>query len=355
MGNEDELPINGVRTLSTGKSYSFVLTSTGDLIGFGKNEFKQLGTGGVGHLYDPDVVESDIIAVSSSVQVSAIIDKDNKLYMMGNNSDGVFGDGRGLNTFPSPELIRENVAKVSVGYGHSAIITTLGDLYTSGENGFGQLGNGTNVDSTSFGLNPIATNVRDVAVGGENSNTTYYITDNNDLYATGANNQGQLGNNATDNVKTPVLIKDNVKDVRASFTHSLILLHNGELYGTGSNVSHQINNTVTPNYYVPTLITTGIKSIETGADCSFYIDNSNDLYGIGYNNHGRLGLGETSNITEYTFIMSNVKEVSSYLDHTLFLKNDGSVWAAGDNPYGALGTKDQVDWKTPVRILQDLL
>lgn len=355
--------LNGasVIAISAGTNYSFILQRNGDLIGFGDNEYKQLGTGGVGDLEVPTKVASDVIAVDTSTKVTAFIDKDNKLYMMGSNDDGQFGDGTDYNIVEkSPKIIRSNVSKVSLSDSASGIITTDEKLLVSGSNGSGQIGQGSTTDKLSTFTSYSPNNIADVFLNDTNSYSTFIITtEDKKLLGTGPNNYNKLGLVGTNNRYVPEWVnKSNleIKDVSSSFTHTLFLGSNGKLWGVGSNLDKQILNTDEDIYAFFTLIEEDVIGMTAGVNCTFYITDNNDLYAFGNNNWGRLGLGDTEDIVSTpTFVMANVKDVSSRFDHTLFLKTDGTVYAAGHNHSGCLGDGTRIDSTSPVVVILPII
>jgi hypothetical protein len=110
------------------------------------------------------------------------------------------------------------VASIAAGSFHSIFINKNGDLYVMGDNDYGQLGN----DSTSYVMTPVKidTNVSEISAGAYYS---LYLKKNGDLYAMGRNNYGQLGDGTTTNSLIPILIAKGVEKIAAGDAHTLFL------------------------------------------------------------------------------------------------------------------------------------
>lgn len=89
----------------------------------------------------------------------------------------------------------DNVDKVVAGRGHTLILTNDGKVYATGYNYYGELADGTTTARNYFAPmkdsdgNEI-TNAKNIYA---NAYSSYIINNNNELYACGYNNYGQLG------------------------------------------------------------------------------------------------------------------------------------------------------------------
>ena len=172
-------------------------------------------------------------------------------------------------------------------------INKSGELYASGSNLYGQLGQGNNGDTSYSDYIKIASNVSKVARGAD---SMYYITEGGNLYAAGAD-RGQFGRGQTpdgstyEEVNTFTLIASNVKDVY------LKMDGNQSVYGL------------------------------------LYIDKSNRLYASGYNGYGDLGLGTEPYFTTFTRVSSDVSQVSvSEIGGALtYITTSGQLYASGSS------------------------
>lgn len=114
----------------------------------------------------------------------------------------------------------ENVSKVagwseaaSPNYKNSGVaLTEEGKLYAWGINNYGQFGNGnTSSEYINYAI-PISTGVTDIIDVHCSYETTYLITKNGDVYASGDNSRGQYGNGTKDSSTT--FVKLPITDVK---------------------------------------------------------------------------------------------------------------------------------------------
>lgn len=210
---------------------------------------------------------------------------------------------------------------LAVGHATIAAVTNKGRLYTGGHNNYGQLGHGDTTNRVQM------QRVASFFTGGANPRTitkvwiacdqywqyisTYVLTSTGEVWATGYNGNGNLGNGNTTN--------------QSSFVRA----------GTITGVTN--------------------LSLAGSAYTSVYAWNaSGRLWVWGYNGLGQLGIGNTTNQSSPVLsALTNVKKVisvgSNYFNGTnhgswgsyaVALKNDGTVWGTGQNGTGALGVGD---------------
>lgn len=175
------------------------------------------------------------------------------LYGWGNNNNGQLGLGDETNLL-IPTLIKVNgtgsfasnsITQLS-GDIYSTGVVIDNQLYTSGLNSSGQLGNGTQINSSEYGLvtTPTGT-ITDLNMRFNNSSSM--IIDNQ-LYTWGNNNSGQLGLGDNAIRTLPTLVDtSNINGTITGLTTgsgSLMLLVNDGLndivYGTGRNYFNEL-------------------------------------------------------------------------------------------------------------------
>jgi alpha-tubulin suppressor-like RCC1 family protein len=175
-----------------------------------------------------------------------------EVFASGNNSRGQLGIGARNNpieigTFERPEgSERLRFSGAACGLLHSALVATDGTLWVMGQNEYGQLGLSgkedrfrlTRVERGSV----VGARVVGVACGGE---TTYCITDDGRVHATGSNRFGQLGLGAVagseELVAVPLPGNRPARQIAAGERHALCLCHDGTLLAWGENSMCQAN------------------------------------------------------------------------------------------------------------------
>lgn len=222
-------------------------------------------------------IDSGLKEIKNVKKISAglYLFTDGKLFAIGEDTHGAFGNGRKNTYYPTLQLVRKNIVDFySNGY-YSQIITSENELLISGEH---YLPDPYKISNTFFKL---AEQVRYTSDG-------FYITNNDELYAFGYCAQGALGIGEIGNKwKTlPIKIMEQVNTVASKQQVSLILKKDGTLYGCGGK---------TPNYY------------------------------------GELGFGDKVAVLTPKFIASDVARISVGDCHTAFVKTDGTLWVCGAN------------------------
>ena len=188
---------SSVSKISTGHSHSFFENNIGEIFACGKNEY---GACGLGHFNDPQITPSLILNLPSnivhfvcgSVQ-SLFLDSDGNVYSVGGNGCGQLGlahvtNQNVLNKIPNIPPIKI----ISCVYASCYLIDFEGILWSFGYNSEGQLGHG---DTTSIKTPKIVNTLKDIQQISYGSCGHHFFAKNsqNQIFATGNNNRGQLG------------------------------------------------------------------------------------------------------------------------------------------------------------------
>lgn len=195
-------------------------------------------------------------------------------------------------------------------------------------------------------------------------NFSYFIDQNNILYATGSNASGQLGIGTIKNETriNPVKVMENVKIVRSGKSgFGIILTLSGELYSFGNNQFAQLglgttfnNDSQTNCVSLPSLIDLDRKikiiDIVCGAQHSLLLTEAGEVYSFGSNLTGQLGLGlETSRkttvgkptkIDQAYFNNELIVQIASTEFTSFALSENGNVYAFGENDKGLICNND---------------
>jgi Regulator of chromosome condensation (RCC1) repeat len=212
------------------------------------------------------------------------IDSSYRLWTWGYNGNGECGIGNTTSPQTTPQLVSAlpNVRMLHARPRMVMAVNNLGQLYTWGWNNQGQLGTGNTTAYTSPQLISGATNVYDVEVhsgsyysGGWNYyGCSYYMKNNGELYGSGYNPYGNLGNGNTTNQSayvrcgtqtfgefhvngdaqyvTVAAIEGNPDTFSPSPHGGPALTAAGNLYCWGYNGNGQFGNGTTTNSSTPT-------------------------------------------------------------------------------------------------------
>jgi alpha-tubulin suppressor-like RCC1 family protein len=268
----------------------------------------------------------------------------------------VISDNSNGDNYPTPVQKMADVIDMSAGgmYG-SLFIKSDNTLWSCGKTSLFSVPDNDPVLTSYSVPSQIMSHVQDVDVG---YGFGMIIKEDRTLWGYGYNPYIRLGDVATVQADTPVLVTTEVKSVSTGNLHSLILKTDGTLWACGSNSSGQLGDGTTTNRSVPVQVMTGVKSMSAGYNFSLILKNDGTLWACGSNKAGELCDGTTSTRLIPVQVMTDVKGMSAGggyggayytmgTSHSLILKNDGTVWACGCNEYGQLGDGTTTASPTP--------
>ena len=192
-----------IKNISAGYHYSLILTNTGQIYAFGRNEYGQLGLGDNIAKNAPTLIPTlnQIVQIAAGGDHSLVLSNTGQIYAFGYNGDGQLGLGNNYHK-NIPTLIPNlnNMLQISAGLHHSLVLSNTGQIYAFGGNRYGQLGLGNNYHKNTPTLIPNLNNMIQIAAGGDHS---LVLSNTGQIYAFGANNYGQLGLGDNDNRDNP--------------------------------------------------------------------------------------------------------------------------------------------------------
>jgi alpha-tubulin suppressor-like RCC1 family protein len=269
-----------VSLVAAGGYHSLFVTADGQLRSMGENWAGQLGTGTFANQSAPVTIATGVTAVAAREYHSLFITADAKLWAVGRNRDGQLGFAHTLDR-STPVNVADDVVAIAAGGMHNLFLTADGQVWGMGSSGAGQLGEGTLATSQSAQRNfplPIAMqnagNATAIAAGMSHS---LFITADGDLWATGSNSAGQLGNpdvaNASKSTSTPVFVAADVVAVAAGHDYSLFITGDGKLWATGSNSYGQLGSGAASNIPTmsPVVVAENVVAVAAGVAHSLFI------------------------------------------------------------------------------------
>jgi alpha-tubulin suppressor-like RCC1 family protein len=315
---------NDVVAVSAGLHHSVYLKSDGTVWAAGRNSWGQLGDGTDGADNSEGVPQSNPVQVIDS----------------------------GGNPFT-------DVVAISAGGGHTMYLKEnqgVKEVWAAGSNSFGALGS----DSSNTS-NPLKVNIDDVVAISAGSYHSVYLKSDGTVWASGNNQYGELGATTTNDYSyTPVQVTDaegnpftNVVAIATGWGHTVYLKDNKEVWASGYNAYGQLgdggDDTLNARHY-PVQVTdidniplTNIVSISAGDYHTVYLKSDGTVWAAGRNHFGQLGDGTGGNLGTTTeqknpveVLISDVVGISAGGQHTVYLKSDGTVWATGYNGDGQL-------------------
>ncbi len=141
--------------------------------------------------------------------------------------------------------------------------------------------------------------------------------------------------------------------ISCGWKHTCMILNN-EVYAWGSNDRGQLGlgNDTNTNYDLPQKLNLrNIKKIICGEYHTMALDNSGEVYAWGHNYWGQLGLGNNTNYDlPQKLNLVNIKKIICGGSHTMALDNSGEVYAWGSNISGQLGLGNNIKYDSPQKL-----
>ncbi len=213
-------------TVSTGAGHNVAISQSGKAFAWGRNTNGELGIGSTENSTTVLRIANKITEISASEHQTILKDIEGKVYGAGLNTSGQLATTEANTTSLVQMTLPEGVGNIeqanvpTVKYIKAGATTTTillddGTIYSVGTNTNGELGNGDNTNSSEFvtgmrnctgTLNKTVTDdtlpkqLEDVLIMGRSNGeteslNTAVILKNGDIYTTGSNESGQIGNN----------------------------------------------------------------------------------------------------------------------------------------------------------------
>ncbi|MCL2149493.1 MAG: hypothetical protein FWH51_00975 [Dehalococcoidia bacterium] len=272
------------------------------------------------------------------------------------------------------------VPMVSAGGSHTVALHNDGTVWAWGSNEYGQLGNNSTAGSLTparvVGPGGVGFLADIIAVSAGDAHTVA-LKDDGTVWAWGANNHGQLGNNSTADSLTPVQVVDpdditgflaDIAAISAGGLYTVALKADGTVWTWGANSDGQLGNDSSADSWIPDQVRepwggvnylTEIIAISAGYAHTIVLKEDGTVWAWGQNYYGQLGDGTTTssstpvqviNPMDVTGFLTDIVAVSAGYYHTVALKADGTVWAWGYNFYGQLGDSTDAHRYSPIQV-----
>ncbi len=330
----------GIVEVKAGNHHTLARLKDGSVWSWGSAWDNVLGTGSQRRQYQPVQVKnlSNIKSLAVAKAHNIAVDGNGLAWSWGSNSSGQLGHPDHVLPQPIPTL--SNVSASGVGADHSLAISN-GRLFGWGYNTFGQIANGSAGDSEQ---NPVPSpSEKSFVLLAGSENNSYALTRDGQVWASGDNRQGQLGEIAGvfRVVATPIALQ-NLMSLAAGSDHTVVLKENGEVWGWGSNQYGQVGNTDYSYFSRPTQIPElkGVQALAAGSFHTLALKDDGTVWGFGENRNGQTGNAITSRFHHEAVRVTgigNVKAIAAGGNHSLAIRSDGTVWAWGGNTFGQLG------------------
>jgi alpha-tubulin suppressor-like RCC1 family protein len=301
-----------VTTVRAGCDDSVALTSAGGVLAWGNNTFGEVGDGTTKKRGTPVSVKlpkgTKATAVRAGCDDNIALTRAGAVLAWGLGTQGELGNGKAKSSDVPVEVKLPKDAKVkaiSAGCEHNLALTTTGQLYAWGANGDGQLGDGTHKQRRNPVLVklPAGTTATMAAAGCEHS----LALTSTGLYAWGSNSSGQLGTGDMKNHASPVLIPllfrgtgpGTITSLFAGCSHSMALFSKGAVLAWGDDSDGQLGDGGSTPSVKPVAVmlpaTVTVKSISAGCDDGYALSTDGEVFAWGLGAGGELGDASASN------------------------------------------------------------
>ncbi len=306
-----------VVAVAPGAGFSLALNFYGQVFAWGKNDKGQLGNNTVVDSQGPVAVDTSgvlngqvITAAAAGRQHSLAVGNDGRVFAWGLNASGQLGNGTTTDSrvpvvLTSPAISNKFIVAIAAGASHSLALTSDGLVFVWGANAKGQLGNNSTTDlSTPVALAPSAFGGKAVKFIAAGMTHSLAVASDGQVFTWGDNSSGQLGNNSLTDSRVPVALATSLfsgkamASLSASSNHSLALAADGALFSWGANRKGQLGNSSTTASKQPVQVggTTQFKAIAAGTEFSLGLTSSGVVYGWGDNAAGQIGNNSTTSL-----------------------------------------------------------
>ena len=345
--------ISGFSSISSGSSHTCGLNNN-NLYCWGHNYYGQIGTGTGEHQFTPIQIMTGISKVITGVRNTCVLKASGEAECWGNNDYGQIGNGT-MSIQRSPTQMLTSVSNSSIGEGHACAVKTNGDLFCFGANDYGQIGNGTTTDfpiTSVGGSTPILTGVSKVLCGKYHSCA---LKTNGAVSCWGNNDYGQVGNNSTSHVTSPIEVLTGVSKLFVGNYISCAVKTDNSLWCWGRNDYGQTGDGTLVSVKTPKEIAQNVSSVDFGRFHTCMLSTSNTLYCWGRNNFGQIGNNDSTLATvrnTTTSILTNVTNfsLSREVDTTCAISNS-KAYCWGRNSLGQVGNGTHDDQISPYEVI----
>ncbi|KAJ6251054.1 btk-binding protein-related [Anaeramoeba flamelloides] len=292
------------------------------------------------------LLKDDLLHVAASDTQALFIQMDGSVFLSGQYCSGL-----------EKIELNEDVVKLSSSFYFFAVLTSTGKTYVLGDVQ-SRFGFETKPDNKTFTEVPLFKEknivLKDLICG---VIQCYWISENNELWASGSGGSGRLGNGSSNDVKTPTKVHDSVERVFSGVYsyHMFYITMEGKLFGCGEGGSGKLGNGSDKQEIIPKEIiikglnTSEILDIQGGYSQSVLLTTSGEIYTCGSSNSGQ-GENVTTNVFTKLKIPEGVviKKIAVSCHPTLMLSQNNEFYYFG-------GGSGLASSPTPTKLECDLI
>lgn len=311
-----------IKQIATGDYHTCAIASDDKIYCWGYGVKGELGNSFNVQVNEPTpITDSGVVAGKKMTQIAAgfnhncALDSDGKVYCWGENNYGELGDNSTTSSnvpvaTSMTEFGGKRVKQIVAGFYYTCALTTDGSVFCWGTTANGRIGTG---QTSGYSTRPVQISFGGKTVESISGHATHacaVISGSQELYCWGKNNRGQIGNGSTSDSysPSPVLVSGllgggkTIKQVKASYDHTCVLISNGDVYCWGAGDKGQLGNGSTSDSMSPVKVNmpsitadNTIREIYSGNNFACALTTRGYAYCWGENWHYQLGNGSSSN------------------------------------------------------------
>jgi alpha-tubulin suppressor-like RCC1 family protein len=350
-------PTMAVRTLGGGDTHVLALSTNGDLYGWGRSGFGEIGVGTNLSFVAPTLLttNANLIGFTNVVSVShgngnhtLVARSDGSVWGWGLNNFGQLGNNATATFQQTPvQAGISNVIALHSGAAFSMALKSDGTVWTWGRSAFGELGNGVAGPDVEVHVPRMVTNLSNVVQIAGGAHFALALCSNGLVYSWGNNDNGQLGTGDSTEIDLtiPTLIPNftNIVNISARNSHSLAVRNDGQPFAWGLNGNYQLGINQTTIRTLPSMVSNlvNVAKVSAGDNSSYFLSFDGILYACGRGDAGQIGNGSTTNaqVPVVCFGMTNILDVTG--SHKSAFARRGSQleiygWGIGTTNQGSM-------------------
>jgi len=338
----------------------------GRVLGWGLNEFGELGTGDATDRTSPDRVNGRFGLRASSARVGDFLitmNASGQVFTCGKGAEGELGTGKFTDHAWRPVKVRlprgVRVRSAREGVHFAVAVTTSGQVLAWGAGGVGQLGNGHRVNRNAPVYVKLPRGVKVTAVSAFNDGAIA-LTSTGRVLAWGYNFSGELGDGKKASTDTPVWVllpkHAKVTSIAAGVDHLLAVTSTGGMLAWGDNSDGQLGTGRTGGVSrVPVRVDLPrrikVVSASAGQSHSLALTSAGKVLAWGDNSQGQLGTGkrQARNVPVFVHLpaVAHITSIAAGQYHSLALTRGGKMIGWGDDGFAQMGDGGFNDFLTP--------
>ena len=291
--------------VSSGEFYQLAVRDDGTTWAWGYGAYYHLGVGvssGINVSTPASVVGNHVfIQVSAGSRQSAAVKADGSAWCWGDNTSGNCGQGSIYpNQISTPVSVigGHSFVQISSGGNHVVALKENGEVWAWGANQQGEIGDGAGGSRTS----PVQVLISDVVGVCTGFQFSRYLKSDGSAWGAGYNYRGMLGDGTITSRYSPVSMLGDHRFVQlqGGLYHSISLRSDGVAMCCGWNEYGQLGNgfggNIVFNRSSPVSVLGGhiFRQVTCGDNHCAALDRYNGIWTWGRNNYGQLGNGERS-------------------------------------------------------------